>query len=404
MDVCVGFEVHQPYRLDRGFVKEKAEGMQPEELFEVYFDSDWNREILNRVAEQCYLPANEILLQNIEKFEDEDGCFKVAISISGTLVEQLEKYYPEVLDSFKRLAKRENVELLGQTYYHSLASLYSIGRREFLEQVRMHEDCMENSFGCEPKVFENTEFLYNNSIAKTVSGLGYEGVFTEGAERVLGWRSPNYVYQAVGSDIKVFMRNYRLSDDVGFRFSNQDWNEWPLTAGKYAAWLSEAQGQCVNLFMDYETFGEYHWPVSGIHDFLRHLPGEVLARDNLRFANPSELLNHDSVDRVNVKDYDTVSWADENRDTSPWLGNELQRVCYKSLKELERPVKKSGDENLLKIWRLLQVSDHLYYMALEGGSAGEVHGYFSQQTAKEAFRAYSRIVSDFREKVLNYLS
>lgn len=402
MDVCLGFELHQPYRLDRRFSKDQAEGVQPEKLFEVYFDNEWNRKILRRVVDKCYLPANEILLKNIDRFEDEDSKFKVAMSISGILIEQLNKYYPEALDSFRRLSKRKSVELLGQTYYHSLASLYSIDREEFVDQVRMHKDCMDNIFARTPKIFENTEFIYNNSIAKTVEGLGYEGIFTEGAERVLGWRAPNYVYKSVGSDIRIFTRNYRLSDDVGFRFSDRRWREWPLTAGKYAAWLSEVRGQCINLFMDYETFGEHHWPESGIHEFLRWLPSEVLARDNLRFVNPSELLEHDPVDVFNVGDYDTVSWAGEERDTSPWLGNELQRICYRSLKNLEWPVKKSGDRNLLRIWRLLQISDHLYYMALKGGAAGEVHSYFSQQTAKEAFRAYSRIVSDFREKVLDY--
>jgi alpha-amylase len=263
---------------------------------------------------------------------------------------------------------------------------------------------MKGLFGQEPKIFENTEFLYNNSIAKTLEDMGYIGVYTEGAERILGWRSPNYVYKAEGSNIRVLLRNYRLSDDVAFRFSARDWMGWPLTAEKYAAWLSATPGQCVNIFIDYETFGEHQWPETGIMNFLKWLPIEVLKRENLRFRTPSELLSsHPSVGEISVQDFNTVSWADEDRSTGAWLGNDMQRTCYNAVRNMEAYVKKAGSRDVLKIWRLLQVSDHLYYMYTRPGASGLVHGYFSSQPPVRAFWSTMRIISDFYERVANIL-
>lgn len=398
-DICLGFEVHQPLRINRKFQENRERDI--ENLHELYFDNKWNKKILTRVAEKCYLPSNEIILENIDKLADRNRDFKVTFSISGVLAWQCEKWYPEVMESFKELADTGYVEFLNQTYYHSLASLYSPEKKEFMEQIRMHEELMKDKFGKEPCVFENTEFIYNNSIAKTLEKMGYRGVFTEGAERILGWRSPNYIYKARNSSLKVFMRNYRLSDDIGFRFSNTDWPEHPLTADKYAAWLPKTSGQCINIFIDYETFGEHHWPESGIHDFLYWLPEKVLEYPENRFITPSELLEKEAVAEINVSDFDSISWADESRSTNAWLGNSMQRECYNRIKELGPKVKETENEDLLEIWRFLQTSDLIYYMFTTPGAPKEVHDYFSQQSPYEAYKSLSRILSDFEKRVDN---
>lgn len=398
-DICLGFEAHQPLRIDKDFQADDERDI--DDLYELYFDNEWNKKILDRVTKKCYLPSNEIILENIDKFSGGNRNFKVAFSISGVLAWQCKRWHPEVLESFRRLAETGHVEFLDQTFHHSLASLYSSEKGEFIEQVKMHKELMKDLFEQEPKVFENTEFIYNNSIAKTLEKLGYEGIFTEGAERVLGWRSPNYVYQAKDSNVKVFMRNYKLSDDIGFRFSNTDWPEHPLTADKYASWLSETPGQCVNIFIDYETFGEHQWPESGIHDFLSWLPEEVLKHQDNRFVTPSEQLDKEPVDEIYVSDFDSVSWADQSRSTDAWLGNPMQRKCYRRIKELGPKVKEAGDEDLLEIWRFLQTSDHIYYMYTTPGAPKEVHDYFSQQSPQDAYKSLSRILSDFEMRVEN---
>ncbi len=404
-DVCFGFEVHQPFRILKDFNEDLSKGKKAEELFEIYFDNEWNRDILKRVARKCYIPANEIVLKNIDKFKKEKKKFKVAYSISGVLIEQLERWAPEALDLFKQLADSGCVEFLDQTYYHSISSLFSANREEFIEQVRLHRQLMEELFGYVPRVFENTEFIYNNSIAKTLDCMGYQGVFTEGAERILGWRSPDYVYKADQTDIVVLLRNNRLSDDVAFRFSARDWVGWPLTADKYAAWLSATPGQCINMFIDYETFGEHQWPETGILEFLKWIPGEILKYNNLQFKTPSELVSsHAPVGVVSVNDFNTVSWADVERSTNAWFGNDMQRTCYSALKCLEPYVKKTRNEKILKLWRLLQISDHLYYMYTEPGASGLVHGYFSNQPPVQAFWAFTRILSDFYAKVADNLA
>lgn len=403
-EICLAFEVHQPMRIDSNFTEAVAKGKDLDGLFEIYFNNTWNRMILERVAKKCYFPANRIILENIDRFKKERRKFKVTYGISGVLIEQFERWEPDLLESFKQLAESGCVEFLSQTYFHSLASLFSLERKEFIEQVLMHKRLMDELFEFEPSVFENTEFIYNNSIAKTLAQLGFKCVFTEGAERILGWRSPNYVYKAKGSDIKVLLRNYRLSDDISFRFSSRDWSGWPLTADKYAAWLSVTPGQCINIFMDYETFGEHQWPETGIHDFLRWLPQEVLNYSHLKFSLPSELLQHDPVGEIDVHDFDTVSWADIERDTSAWLGNDMQRTCYNAIKKLEPHVKRTGNEKILKLWRSLQTSDHIYYMYTGGGGPRIVHGYFSQQPPVEAFWAFMRVLSNFYEKVAERLS
>ncbi|MCK5631762.1 glycoside hydrolase family 57 protein, partial [Candidatus Bathyarchaeota archaeon] len=275
-DICLVFEVHQPLRLNRNFHHDllAKPSISKRDLFELYFDNTLNKHIFDRAARKCYLPANRIILEQINNLKDQSRSFKVAFGLSGVFIEQCAKWNQDLLDSFKELAQTGCVEFLEETYYHSLASLFGTDQTEFIEQVNMHKHLMKELFDSEPKIFENTECLYNNAIARTIAELGYKGIITEGVERILDWRSPNYVYKAKGASISVLLRNYRLADDIGFRFSSTWWSQWPLTAKKYASWLAAMPGQAVTLFMDYETFGEHHWPETGIHEFLRWLPRE----------------------------------------------------------------------------------------------------------------------------------
>ena len=403
-DICLVFEVHQPLRLNRNFHADllSRPAITKKDLLELYFDNNLNRYILERAAKKCYFPANEILLEQIDRFKGEKKKFKVAFGISGVFIEQCERWLPDLIDSFKELAETGCVEFLDEPYYHSIASLYGTDRSEFVEQVLMHRRLMRSLFGREPTIFENTECLYNNAIAKTVEGLGYKAILTEGVERILGWRSPNYIYKAKNCNLKVLLRNYRLSDDIGFRFSSRWWDQWPLFADKYASWLAKTPGQVIVIFMDYETFGEHHWPESGIHEFLRHLPQEVLKWQHLNWSLPSEVADkHNPVDEIDVFEYNTISWADLERDTSAWIGNSMQRSCYEILKHLEPLVKSLGDQYYVRLWRYLQQSDHLYYMSMKGAGPGDVHRYFNPYSSPvEAFTVFSRILSDFEARIL----
>jgi alpha-amylase len=390
------FEVHQPLRLRRRFQNSDGDA-----LLQSYFDMDMNRRILEKVAGKCYFPANELLLKLMDYYGKK---FKFSFSMTGVFLDQLRFFDKKLLESFKQLASTGRVEFLGQTYYHSLASLYGIDRSEFIEQVKLHRKAMLEFFDYKTKVFENTEFIYNNLIAKTVEGLGFKGIFTEGIERVLGWRSPNYLYtppKHLCNRIKILLRNYRLSDDIGYRFSARWWEEWPLTADKYAAWLSACEGECINIFIDYETFGEHQWEDSGIFWFLGRLPHEVLKYDNLRFSTPSEACEKlKPVGEIDVFEYSTISWADIERDTSAWLGNEMQLFAYEEVKKLEPVVKKLGDPEILRIWRYLQNSDHLYYMCTKWWGDGDVHTYFScYDSAQEGFINFLKVLSDLKYRI-----
>ncbi|MFP3985532.1 MAG: DUF5752 family protein [Candidatus Bathyarchaeia archaeon] len=406
-DICLMFEVHQPLRLNRNFHLDLL-GKPPtskKELFELYFDNALNKHIFDRAARKCYFPVNDIILNEIERFKRERKQFKVSYGISGVFLEQCERWNPDLLESFKQLAKTGCVEFLEETYYHSLSSLFGVDRSEFVEQVKIHRQLMKDLFHYEPKVFENTECLYNNAIAKTVADMGYEAIVTEGVEHVLGWKSPNYLYKAKGASIPVLLRNYRLSDDIGFRFSSRWWNKWPLTAQKYASWLAAAQGQTVAIFIDYETFGEHHWPETGIHDFLKWLPREVLKWEHLCWRTPSETIRlHQPLGEIDIDEYSTISWADLERDTSAWIENPMQIVSYEFLKGLESFVKGLGDKFWLTLWRYFQMSDHLYYMSVKGGGPGDVHSYFNPSgNPIDAFVTFSNIISDFEARILQEL-
>ena len=327
------------------------------------------------MANKCYLPANRLLLDLIRRFE---GRFRIAYSITGVLLEQLHSFSPEVISTFDALAETGCVEFLAETYYHSLSFLYS--RDEFIEQVNKHVETIEHMFGQKPRVFRNTELIYNNDLAALVESLGnFDAIITEGANYILGSRSPNFVYHPKGcSRLKLLLKNYSLSDDIAFRFSNRNWSEWPLTAEKYAQWIHNVNGNgnVVNLFMDYETFGEHQWEDTGIFDFMHHLPEYILKHPDNDFKTPSEIArSYEPVDTFDVPHL--ISWADTERDLSAWLGNAMQSNAIHELYRLEKKIKKTGNEKIIADWRKLQASDHFYYMCTKYFADGDVHKYFN---------------------------
>ncbi len=364
--VCFYFQVHQPLRLRRYTVFEKNDR---------YFDEQKNSAICRKVANKCYLPANRTFLNLIRKY---NGKFKISYSITGVLLEQFEMYAPEVLSTFHALAQTGCVEFLAETYYHSLSFLYS--REEFIEQIKKQIEVIDHYFGQRPRIFRNTELIYNNELARLIESTGdFDAILTEGADHILGYRNPNFVYQPRGcSKIKLLLKNYPLSDDIAFRFSNRSWPQWPLTAEKYSRWVSNVNGNgnVVNLFMDYETFGEHQWEDTGIFDFMRHLPDYILKHPDNNFMTPSEVVrNYGVADVIDVPHI--ISWADTERDLSAWLGNAMQSNAIHELYRMEKTVKQTGDEKIISDWRKLQSSDHFYYMCTKYFADGDVHKYFN---------------------------
>jgi len=359
-----------------------------------YFDDEANKEILRKVAKKCYLPTNNLMLSLINKHE---GRFKISYSITGTALEQFEKYAPEVLDSFKELAKTGHVEFLSETYYHSLSFLYS--KEEFTRQVKMHKNLIKKLFNQEPKVFRNTELIYNNELANFIESLGYSAILSEGADHILGWRSPNYVYKSKTTEnLKLLLKNYKLSDDIAFRFSNRGWNEWPLDTGKFASWVDGADGETINLFMDYETFGEHQWEDTGIFNFMKALPKELLKR-NIEFKKPSEIAQMNAISELDI--HHPISWADLERDLSAWLGNRMQQAAIQELYALEKDVMKSNDKKLIEDWRKLTTSDHFYYMCTKWFSDGDVHKYFNPYDSPyDSYMAFMNILNDIARRLI----
>ena len=389
VSVCFYFQVHQPLRLRKYSVFEIGRNNN-------YFDQHNNEAIIKKVTRKCYLPTNKIILDLINKT---DGRFKVAYSMTGIVLEQLEKYAPEVIDSFKKLVDTGCVEILDETYHHTLSYLYS--KEEFKEQIEMHNKKINQLFHFNPRVFRNTELIYNNDIAGFVEKMGYKGVLAEGAEHILQWRSPNFVYKPKGlKRIRLLLKNYRLSDDIAFRFSEKSWKDFPLTAPKYAHWVSQinGNGNVINLFMDYETFGEHQWEDKGIFEFLKHLPYEILKHKDNDFVTPSEAIKrYEAVAELDFPHY--VSWADIERDLSAWLGNKMQQEAIKGIYLLEPCVKLSDNYALIDEWRKLQTSDHFYYMCTKWFNDGDVHKYFNPYDSPyEAFISYMNILNDFRIK------
>ncbi len=398
VSICFYFQVHQPFRLRRYQVFDIGRNHN-------YFDDEKNAEVMRKVARKCYLPTNKVMLDLIHRYP---GQFKISFSVSGVCLEQMGLYAPEVLESFKELARTGQVEFLAETYYHSLSFIYD--KDEFKEQVAKQMALVHDLFGQTPKVFRNTELIYNNELAWYVEQMGFKTILAEGWDAVLGWRNSNFVYHAkTTSGLKLLMKNYSLSDDVAFRFSNRGWESWPLTAEKYADWLSSVNGNgdIVNLFMDYETFGEHQWEDTGIFDFLRALPGEVLKHPHNDFKTVSEVSESYSVrDEIDVHNF--ISWADVERDLSAWLGNAMQTNSIEELYKLGRAIKASGDLQLIEDWRRLTTSDHYYYMCTKWFSDGDVHKYFNPYDSPyEGYISFMNVLNDIalRAKVnLNRLT
>lgn len=386
--VCFYFQVHQPFRLRHYTIFDKSSS---------YFDEFKNSQICRKVANKCYLPANRAILKMIKKH---DGRFKVAYSITGVMLNQFEKYCPEVLSTFDALAQTGCVEFLAETYYHSLSFLYS--HEEFIDQVNKHRDTVEYLFGQRPRIFRNTELIYNNDLARIVESIGdFDAILTEGADHILGDRSPNFVYSPPGCEkIRLLLKNYALSDDIAFRFSNRGWKEYPLMADKFASWVDRVNGNgnVVNLFMDYETFGEHQWEDTGIFDFMTHLPGEILKHPDNNFKTPSEVISsYDPVETVDIPHI--ISWADTERDLSAWLGNAMQSNALHEVYRLEGIIKKTKDINLISQWRLLQTSDHFYYMCTKYFSDGDVHKYFNPYDSPyDSYINYMNVLSNLEKR------
>jgi alpha-amylase len=388
--ICFYFQVHQPYRLKNYHFFDIGNSSE-------YFDDVKNRSVMKKVAEKCYLPMNGLLLDLIN---EHGGKFKVSFSISGTALDQFAQYVPEVLQSFKKLAATGCVEFLGETYSHSLSSLVS--PEEFSQQVREHSKMIEQLFGQKPTIFRNTELVYSDKIGVMVNDMGFKAMLAEGANHVLGWKSPNFLYcSSVRPELKLLLKNYRLSDDIAFRFSQRSWNGWPLTAEKYVGWLNAlpTNEEIVNLFMDYETFGEHQWKETGIFDFMRALPGKIFSSSQFGFVTASEAVEQlQPVASISMPD--SVSWADEERNLSAWLGNDIQDNAFEAIYGLEKRVKATKNQELIKEWRYLQTSDHFYYMCTKFFADGDVHKYFNPYNSPyEAFINYMNVFSDFEARV-----
>jgi len=388
--ICLYFQIHQPFRLKRY------------RFFNIgndhyYYDDYLNESIISSVAQRSYLLANKAIKQIIKEYGTK---FKVAFSISGIALDQFELYAPEVIDSFQKLAKTGSVEFLAETYSHSLVSLKN--KEEFKRQVNEHRQKIKQLFDQEPTVFRNTELIYSDQIGGDVAEMGFNAMLTEGAKHVLGWKSPNYLYcNSINPRLKVLLRNFRISDDIAFRFSNSAWSEFPLTAEKFTGWLKkmDKKEETVNIFIDYETFGEHQWMESGIFDFLKALPGMVYKNTNFIFSTPSEIARELlPISTISVP-Y-PISWADEERDLTAWLGNEMQVDAFNRLYSFTDKVNRCDDEKIRKDWKYLQASDHLYYMATKFFTDGAYHAYYNPyESPYEAYINYMNVLSDFGNRL-----
>ena len=388
--LCFYFQVHQPFRLkDYRFFDISCD--------DDYFDKKLNHEIMRKVADKCYLPMNQLLLEQIQAH---NGNFKVSFSISGICIEQFELYAQDVLDSFKRLADTGCVEFIAETYGHSLSALKS--PEEFKAQVAKQTAKVKEHFGQIPTTFRNTELIYNNQIGSLVHEMGYKTMITEGADHIMDWRSPNFIYShCQHPDLKLLLKNYKLSDDIAFRFSEQSWESWPLHAETFGQWVNSTawNQEIINLFMDYETFGEHQWAESGIFEFMRELPNQIINHSQFDFVTPSEAAAQlNPVSEIDI--HNTISWADAERDLTAWLGNPIQDDAFDSLYELEELVKNVDDKKIKDDWVKLQTSDHFYYMCTKFWSDGDVHKYFSHYDSPyAAFINYMNVLTDFEERV-----
>jgi alpha-amylase len=395
--IMLYLHVHQPLRVS------------PYTAFDIGVRHDYfrgnndvdNEKIFRKVAEKSYLPTNRMLLQLLQ----DQPKFALSLSITGTFLEQCELWGQDVLRSFQELVATGRVEIVGETYHHSLAFFYS--RFEFEKQVLMHREKVQQLFGVTPKVFRNTELAYNNQLGEWADEAGYHGVIAEGWDEILGWRSPNFVYSPQNvTRTKLLLKNYRLSDDIAFRFSNREWAEWPLTAEKYISWLGaiDVSEPLINLCMDYETFGEHQWKEHGIFDFMNAWIPKWLESDEHRFVTATEAVtSHESSGEISVER--TVTWADTERDLSAWLGNSMQQEALRHLYDIEDDILRSHDQDLIKDWRMLQTSDHVYYMCTKWFTDGDVHAYFSPYNSPyDAFIYFMNAVRDLRWRLMQNTS
>ena len=385
--VCLYFQVHQPFRLRRYSVFDTESD---------YFDDARNADICRKVADKCYLPASRLLLDLIRRHQ---GRFRLAFSISGCAIEQLTTWCPEVIETFKELAATGCVEFLAESYYHTLSFVFS--KEDFREQVEQHRAKIRSLFGQSPRVFRYTELIYNNELAQYAARMGFEGILAEGADHMLGLSSPNSLQrppQAPG--IKLLLKNNRLSDDIAFRFSNKQWQQWPLTAGKFAGWINQinGNGHVCNLFMDYETIGEHQWAETGIFEFMTHLPGEILANPGHDFVTPSQAIDrYEPVGELDVPSF--TSWADTERDLSAWLGNSMQTNAANELYKLEPAIRRARDPQLTADWHKVASSDHFYYMSTKFFADGAVHRYFSPyESPYDSYINFMNVLDNLRTR------
>lgn len=389
--ICLYFQIHHSERLRKYHFFDIGKRHD-------YFDNYVNRMDIQYLAEVCYLPANAILKELIEQYK---GKFKVAFSISGSAIDQLEMHAPEVIHSFKELAETGAVEFLAETYSHSLSSL-SEDTKEFEKEVKKHSKTIKRLFGKTPTTFRNTSLIYSDKIGERAYNLGYKTILTDGAKHVLGWKSPNFVYSnAANKDIKLLLKNSKLSDDISMRFSDQSWDEYPLTADKYSSWVKNSlkDEEVLNLFMNYDSLGRYNSLDSGIFEFLKYFPKYVLEDDDYEFLTPSEVVKKHKPTAPLFVPY-PISWTDEERDITSWLGNELQEEAFSQLYTLQKEVDKKKDADLSSDYSRLQTSDHFYYMRTKLFSDSDYHTYQSPYDSPyEAFINYMNVLSDFADRV-----
>ncbi len=397
--ICLYLKAHQPYRIKKYRVFDIGKDHS-------YFNGNAstdvqnpdNLKILKKIVEKSYRPTNQILLSLLKKYPQ----FKISLSLTGTLLEQLLAHFPDVVESIHAMVRTGKCEILAETYYHSLSFFYSL--KEFERQVEKHQRLIIDVLGTKPEVFVNTELAYNNQLGQWADQAGYKGIVTEGWDPVLGWRSPNFVYRPANTKkIKVLLKNFRLSDDIAFRFSEKSWKEWPLTTEKYAHWVNaiNGTGTNINLFMDFETFGEHQWEAEGIFDFLSALPGELLKHPDNTFMTTTEVI--DSFEAVGELDVpQVITWADTERDLSAWNGNKMQRDALHAIYEIEKEVLSCGDEDLIRDWQKLQTSDHFYFMCTKWFNDGDVHKYFSPyESPYQAFIVFMNALTDLKLRLTN---
>ncbi len=395
--ICLYLHIHQPVRYRQYSIFDVSNDSNY--FYDDYNGRQSNERIFHKVAEKSYRPMLHLLEENMKKYPG----FKVSFSITGTWLDQAEKWAPELIATIKRMVERGQAEIVGETYYHSLAYFYNMD--EFNTQVDMHIAKIQQVFGVTPRVFRNTEFAYNDSLAKWAEERGFKGILAEGWDKVLGWRSPNYVYRPTGcKDIKLLLKNYHLSDDIAFRFSNRGWSEWPLTVPKYMNWLNMdcLRGNLINLFMDFETFGEHQWKDTGIFDFMNSLIPEWLGEYENKFVTVSEACNiSEPVGEISMPE--TVTWADTERDLSAWLSNAMQTSAMDNLYEMREEILATNDLSLINDWRYMTTSDHPYSMCTKYWNDGDVHAYFSAYASPyESFIYFENVLRDISFRINQY--